>query len=255
MAERTDDTATLWLAFQAGERGARDRLILHYHPWVLSLARAKGRRLPANIDIDDLVSRGMVALIVRIDRFDPDRGIDFEHYAFRGVTGAISDEIRDTDVPRPVRAAARRAHDAREELTSKLRRQPSRDELEVELGEPLVSNQWTTAPVSLDAGVATRRDHVGRHSGFYGEDAPQTVADMLADRDTVESLSAVEDLRRRVIGAVLRLADRDKHVLARLYIDEYTFAELGDELGIKPTTVSYLRDQAIRRLRKLLAVG
>ena len=61
---------------------------------VRRMAFRMARRLPSNIDVDDLVGAGMEGLVRAIDSFDPNKGIKFNIYAKVRIRGAILDELR-----------------------------------------------------------------------------------------------------------------------------------------------------------------
>jgi RNA polymerase sigma factor FliA len=113
-AERVESVQELWAEYKAhGDRGTRDRLILHYSPLVKFVSGRVLSRLPDSLDSADLVSYGILGLIDAIEKFDPGRGFKFETYAVPRIRGAILDELRSIDwVPRSVRAKARAAEQA-----------------------------------------------------------------------------------------------------------------------------------------------
>ena len=78
---------------ERGDSGSRDRLVLAYAPMVRYIASRKVRELPAQCELDDLASSGLVALMEAIDRFDPAKGASFEQYAWTRVAGALVDEL------------------------------------------------------------------------------------------------------------------------------------------------------------------
>src|SRR4051794_38301581 len=77
-----------------GDRRARDRIVFIYAPLVRYIAYRKIRELPASCEVDDLVGAGLVALIESIERWDPERGVSFEQFAWPRLQGAMVDELR-----------------------------------------------------------------------------------------------------------------------------------------------------------------
>ena len=93
-----DLLSTWWRDFkESGDRGARERLILHFAPLVKYVAGRVGGRLPPNVEYADLVSYGLFGLIDAIEKYDLERGIKFESYAMTRIRGAIIDELRALD--------------------------------------------------------------------------------------------------------------------------------------------------------------
>src|SRR6476620_10357582 len=86
----------------------KDKLILEYAPLIKFIAQKIAVRLPSNIELDDLISSGVIGLMDAIEKFDPTRDNKFKTYAEFRIRGAILDELRSQDwVPRSVREKAK----------------------------------------------------------------------------------------------------------------------------------------------------
>jgi RNA polymerase sigma factor for flagellar operon FliA len=131
------DVRDLWKAYAAHRRPAdRDRLIVMYQPFVRAVAFGVHSKLPPGCpDVDDLVSVGMISLIKHcLDRFDVERGWQFETFAGRRIRGAMLDELRELDwVPRLVRAKQASLQRATDVLHLELGRDPTEAELQKRL--------------------------------------------------------------------------------------------------------------------------
>ena len=116
----------------------RDQLIMDYSPLIRFVAQRIAARLPANIDIDDLSSAGVIGLMDAIEKYDPSRDNKFKTYAEFRIRGAILDELRAQDwVPRSVRDKAKMIERANTSLEQNLGRPPSHEEIAKELDMPL----------------------------------------------------------------------------------------------------------------------
>ncbi len=92
----------------------------------------------SNIDIDDLISAGVIGLMDAIEKYDPSRDNKFKTYAEFRIRGAILDELRSQDwVPRSVRDKAKKIERTYAELEQKLGRAVTDTELSESLGLPL----------------------------------------------------------------------------------------------------------------------
>src|SRR5438552_17389136 len=110
-------------------------LVREHLPLVHYAVAEMASRVPRHVSRDDLVSAGMAGLAQAARSFDPSRGINFDRYASTRIRGSLLDELRDRDwASRSVRSKARKVTAASEELTSKLGRLPSNDEVATHLG-------------------------------------------------------------------------------------------------------------------------
>src|SRR5688572_32464509 len=108
----------------------RDATIRQYTPLVKYVVGRLAIGLPAILDYDDVMSYGTIGLIEAIDRYDDSKGVKFETYAISRVRGAIIDAMRSLDrLPRSTRQKARRIDAASAELTQRLGRKPTEQEL------------------------------------------------------------------------------------------------------------------------------
>jgi RNA polymerase sigma factor for flagellar operon FliA len=235
-------------AFRRPEnRADRDWMLLRYAPLVRRVARRVGTRLPAHVDLADLVQVGMLGLLDALQRYEPCAGVTFEAYAAFRIRGAMLDELRAQDwVPRAVRDRARELERVREAVETRLGRRATAAELAEELG--VQPAEVRTAPcrvrlVSLEAvdGIADERRGC----------AP--VADTLAEQDSDPGI-AVENraLVELLVGCLPRLPQREHHILRLYYVHDLTLAEIGRRLGITESRVCQLRGRAVARLRERL---
>ena len=105
--------------------GEQERLLLEHLPIVRFLARRIHERLPQHVDIEDLVSAGVVGLMDAFTKFDPEKKVQFRSYAQFRIRGAILDSLRTLDwSPRDLRRKGRAAEEAVRALTARLGRSP-----------------------------------------------------------------------------------------------------------------------------------
>src|ERR1043165_90450 len=112
----------------------KDKLILEYAPLIKFIAQKIAVRLPSNIELDDLISSGVIGLMDAIEKYDPSRDNKFKTYAEFRIRGAILDELRAQDwVPRSIREKAKQLERAHLRLEQRLGRVPTEDEVTKEL--------------------------------------------------------------------------------------------------------------------------
>ena len=108
----------------------KDKLIMEYAPLIKFIAQKIAMRLPSNIELDDLISSGVIGLMDAIEKYDPSRDNKFKTYAEFRIRGAILDELRAQDwVPRSVRDKSKLLDRTIVELESELGRTPEDEEV------------------------------------------------------------------------------------------------------------------------------
>jgi RNA polymerase sigma factor FliA len=249
LADPATEPGALWGEYErGGARDHRDRLVLHYEPLVRQVAGRVGTRLPAHVEIADLIQAGVFGLIDAIERFEPSLGIRFETYAAQRIRGAILDELRAQDwVPRIIRNRARELAKVRESMEARLQRSATPAELAGELGvgpteiRGILSQIRMISMEALDEWAAARGSTV-------------TLAETLAqdDSDPVVVLEARETSRLLALS-FSRLPERDHRVLWFYYVENLTLAEIGRRLGVTESRVCQLRGRAVSRLREKFA--
>ena len=188
---------------------------------------------------DDLASAGYTALVTAAQAFDPTRGIPFGRFAATRVRGALLDELRAMDwATRSVRARARRADVARQELTTRLGRTPT----PTELAELLGVGVGELAGVDDDV----QRAAVLSLQGFSAGTADDMVAETSMNPEELL-------LHRERIGylhdAVAVLPERLRHVVEASFLRERPLTEVAAELGVTESRVSQLRTEALALLK------
>jgi len=227
----------LWQRFKRdGDRDARDRLVVHYSPLVKFVAGRVRSGLPPSVDQNDLVSDGVLGLMDAVDKFDPERGLQFQTYAVTRIRGAIVDGLRSTDwVPRSVREKIRDIDAAQARLEASLGRPPRDRELAAELD--------MTVPELRKVYSQTAHTSVVSFETVVDDEAPRATADLPGAED---------NLPAGFLAAVRELAERDQVVVALYYWERLTLAEIGQVLGVTESRVSQLHSRATLALRRKL---
>jgi RNA polymerase sigma factor for flagellar operon FliA len=237
-----EPAAVLWAAYRAApDRLTRDRLVVHYCPLLRAVVHRTTARLPAHVDVADLVQSGVFGLVEAIERYDPDRCPRFESYAASRIRGAVLDELRAQDwVPRTVRLRARQAEHAREHLTVSLRRTATQRE---------VADLMQVGSRELGAAVPNRVVSIELLRERTGGGAVDAFAD-----DTPDPAAAVQEreTRRQLWQAVAQLGERDRMVVHLYYLERRTLADIGRMLGVTESRICQLHARLVGRLRGAL---
>jgi len=215
-------------------------------PGVKFLANRLANRLPAHIDVEDLVQVGLVGLLQSADRFDPQRGVKFQTYANRRVEGAMLDYLRSLDWrPRSVRCKKRRLEKAVSVVEQRLGESATQEEVAAEIGVSTQELQTWLQEAPASEGWASGLLHEEKSA----QDIPDPLAALADPADSPETAVEKEELGRVIAEAIQRLPQRERLVLSLYYYQQRTMQEIGKTLGVKQGRISQLHSQALRRLR------
>jgi len=224
----------------------RDEAIRRYLPLVRRMAHHLLARLPASVELDDIVQAGVIGLMDALARYQDTHGAQFETYAAQRIRGAMLDELRQQDwLPRGVRKAQRRIDRALHALEHRLGRAPSEAEVAAELRLPieeyrrLLEEAHSAQLVFYDEGEADEGDDfVSRRV----PDPAQGPLERLQDRRFREAL----------VAAIEKLPERERMIMGLYYEQEMNLREIAEILGVTESRVCQLHSQAIARLRARL---
>lgn len=220
------------------------RSIQEYAPLVQRLAHHLAARLPASVQIDDLVQAGMMGLMEAVKRYEASQGTQFETYASQRIRGAMLDELRGNDwLPRGLRRKQRTIEQAMARLEQKHGRAPAEREVAAELQVSLEQYQEMLAE--------TRGAQLLYAEDFGDPESSGSLFEHHSADAGAEPFARLKDerLRRAVAAAIEKLPEREKTVMGLYYEQELNFREIAALLGVTESRVCQLHTQAIARLR------
>lgn len=229
--------------YTASGKLERDQLVTQYAPLVKRIAYHLMAKLPASVDVEDVIQNGMLGLLDAINRFEDGMGAQFETYAVQRIRGAMLDGLRESDwLPRSLRRDMRRIEAAIHTLEQQNGRPPAEKELAESLGMNLPDYQKMLQDARgyqlvymEDFREEEGDDFLERHFGG-------------TDNDPLELLMD-KNMRTVLIQAIEDLPEREKMVMALYYDDELNLREIGEVLGVSESRVCQLHSQAVARLR------
>ena len=224
-----------------------ERVLMEHLPIVRFLARRIHERLPHHVDIEDLVSAGVVGLLDAFQKFDPGKKVQFRSYAQFRIRGAILDSLRMLDwSPRDLRRKGRAVDLAVRTLTARLGRAPGEAEIAVEMGLTLEEYQQLLGDLKrLEIGTlhAERNEDSGEEEIAYVPGRPEEDPLFRCLRSEMED---------RLAEAIANLPDRERLVMTLYYFEEMTMREIGLALGVVESRVSQVHASAVGHLRGAL---
>ena len=222
----------------------RNKLVEEYTPLIRFIAKKISIRLPANIDIEDLVSSGVIGLMDAIDKYDPTRDNKFKTYAEFRIRGSILDELRAQDwVPRSVRDKAKMLDRATSNLEADLGRPPTDMEISEHLG--LTINEFYHLINQVRPVNVLSIDEV---SSFSALDRKSFLNLLQAEIDPFSHLN-VKSIKKMIKKLIEELPERQRIVLSLYYYEGFNLKKIGTILSVTESRVSQLHAQAIKRLK------
>ena len=225
----------------------RDKLVMEHVGLVKTLAQRLAQRLPSQVEMNDLISVGVLGLIDAASRYRPSLGVPFDAFARRRVQGAMLDALRELDwAPRSLRRLRRDLDAAIATLRHRLGREPKEEE---------IADAMDLSVEAYDKALEQLRTlEIGSVRQL---DAPTPDGTPLIELCIDQSDNAVaqlerQELKQHLARAIELLPERERQILALYYQDELTLAEIGEVIGVCESRVSQLRSLAVSRLRTLL---
>ncbi len=224
----------------------KNEIIVEYAPLIKYIAQKIASRLPSNIELDDLISCGVIGLMDAIEKFDPTRDNKFKTYAEFRIRGSILDELRAQDwVPRSVREKAKLVERAMQKLERELGRPPQDEEMCKELQvtqdeyHELLNKAKSVSLLNID------------DSATFNRGDRRLMMGLLEKRRSSNPFSAVNYKRaqERIKDGIKSLPEKQRLVLSLYYYEDLNLKEIGQVLDVTESRVSQLHTQAVLRLR------
>lgn len=217
-----------------------------YAPLVKRIAYHMMMRMPASVQVDDLIQAGMIGLIEASQKYDMSRGASFETYAGIRIRGAIVDEMRRGDwVPRSVHRNARRVSQAIAAVEARTGRDATDAEVAEELGVSL-GEYFVMLQDSNSSRLFSYEETFGEEDSNI--DASEHSSAFTSPLDGMQR----DGLKRALVDAIRQLPEREQLVLSLYYDQELNLKEIGLVLGVSESRVSQIHSQAAARLRNRL---
>ncbi len=246
LSERPMDE--IWAEYRiAPSLEIRNFLIQKHLEIVRFTAERMHKRLPSEVDVDDLMSSGLFGLMDAIDAFDLERKVKFETYCTQRIRGAIFDELRAMDwVPRLVRSRTAKVEKVRKTIEMESGRRPTDDEVSTRMnvgGEEFEKLQKDSRPVGVVS--LTRK--------CFDSDGSKDVREIDVIRDTRAESPAFTVQKTDLQSLVTKgLSRAERLIVVLYYYEEMTMKEIGQTLDLSESRVSQMHSSILARLKAQL---
>ncbi len=226
--------------YARSEKDQGEALIREHMSLVNRIAHHLAARLPASVEVDDLIQTGMLGLLDAAKNYNPTRGASFETYAGIRIRGAMLDELRRCDwAPRSVQRKARQLAEATRIVENQKQGHASDSEVAEQLGLDIQEFHAMARDASVYRVVCFETDET-LEVDDYSEAGPE---------ETVHNSAFHGELAR----GISNLPEREKLVMSLYYDEELNLREIGEVLGVSESRVCQIHNQALNRLRARLA--
>ncbi len=223
----------------------RNAMIKQYQPLVRRLAHHMMAKLPANVQVDDLIQVGLIGLSEALTRYEAAQGVQFETFATQRIRGAMLDELRGNDwMSRGSRKSQKEIEQALRRLEHQLGRSPLESEIAADLGLSLADYQTLLGKVrgtqlvyleDMARGHEDEDNFLDRHVG----DSDADPMNMLRD----------QRLRQALVAAIKNLPEREQYIMSMYYEQDMNLKEIAAVLDVTESRICQLHSQSIARLR------
>lgn len=223
----------------------RNALIKQYQPLVRRLAHYMMAKLPASVEVDDLIQVGLIGLADALSRFESSQGVQFETFATQRIRGAMLDELRGNDwMSRGSRKNQKDIEISIRQLEHRLGRSPAESEIAAEMGLSLTEYQDMLNKVR-----GTQLVYL-EDMNRSGEDDDSYLDRHVADVDADPlNLLRNQRLRESLVQAIKSLPEREQYVMSMYYEQDMNLKEIAQVLDVTESRVCQLHSQSIARLR------
>lgn len=242
------DVQALWETYwETHEKQIRDELIVRYYPLARRIAGRVWKKSPSQVDLDDLVSYGVMGLLRAIDHYNPGKGVSFETYALVTVRGGILDEIRSNDwAPRSLRRRQREIEKAVSEHENSGAGHPTLADIAARTGlteREIADTLYATENAKFKS--LDERDDDSDQPRYIG------LADHRAVDPEAQSISAC--VAQAVTSVIRELPEVEQLVIVLYYFEGLTLSEAGQVCGISESRASEVHTKTMLQIRDEMA--
>jgi len=223
----------------------REKTIEEFIPIIKHLAYKVCKGFEEGTIIEDLISAGIIGLLEAMEKYDANRGIKLNTFAYMRIRGAMIDELRSKDwFPRSARSKAKKIGEVIRKLENKLGRYPKEEEVAEELN------------IDLDDYLTMLKDYgnlsivsIEDLSETAGEDKDRIIRYIVDESDDPEQYAEFAEMERILAEELDKIPERQKLVLTLYYHEDMNMKEIAKALGITEARVCQIHSQALLNLR------
>lgn len=214
-----------------------EEFVQNHRALVKKIALHVKRRLPSHIELEDLLQSGFIGLLEARQNYKKDMGTTFETFASIRIHGAIIDSLRKNSwATRESLKNMRLISDAISRIEQRNQKQASSEEVAAELGISLEEHDAICSQISICNVLSL--DAIDKDNALFGDEAEDP--ELITQQD--EMIGHIKEL-------LSTFPEREQLVLSLYYLEEFTFKQIGEILGLTEARICQLHGQAIAKLQ------
>jgi RNA polymerase sigma factor FliA len=226
----------------------RERIVEEFTPVIKHLAYKVSRGYEDDALIEDLISAGVMGLLEAMEKFDAQRGIKLNTFAYLRIRGAMIDELRSKDwFPRSARSKAKKIEGVIRKLENRLGRYPREEEVAEALS------------MDLDQYLVMLKDYgnlsvisIEDLAEVSGDDREKIVQYAMEEGDSPEEIAELREMEEMLGKEIERLPEKQRLVLSLYYHEDMNMKEIARTLGITEARVCQIHSQSILNLKAIM---
>lgn len=231
---------------QSAGKADTDELVMQELSQVYYIAARIRERLPQHVELEDLVSAGVLGLLEASRSFDGTKNTQFRTFAKFRIRGAILDSLRESDWgSRLMRRRGREIAEVTAKLQARFGRQPSEAEIAADM--EIDVDHLRRIVAQIDALHVTGQQVMASNDESGTIDVIES-APNLNDPDPFE-LCLKGEMRAHLAEAIARLSEREQLILSLYYREELTMKEIAKVVGVALSRVSQIRQASLNKLK------
>ncbi|MEI6093130.1 MAG: FliA/WhiG family RNA polymerase sigma factor [bacterium] len=227
----------------------QNQIIMEFSPLIKYLARKMAAKTKYNVEVDEMVSYGVIGLIDAIEKYDESHENQFKTYAEFRIRGAMLDYLRDEDfIPRSVRDKIKLLDKTRTELEKELCRRPIGSEIAAKLE---ITDEEYYSLIDYAKNVSFLSIEASLSSDKETKKPVLRLCDESTRSNPVEKIT-YESVRKVLDEAITELPEREKEIVSMYYYEEISMKEIAFKLQISESRASQLHAKAMMTLKYML---
>ena len=244
LESQNDPEQLMKLYHQTHDVEIRNQLVMHYSSIAKTVAFQMRNVFGDYAQIEDIVNQGIIALIDCVERFDSEKQVKFQTYAYLRVRGAVIDFVRKQDwIPRRIRVASKNIKLAHDTLCNELLREPTSEEIANKMDITVDALNKYYSEIS---GAVTLSFEGSIQGKSFHENS---LEEYIRSEESADGAIYKQELKDVIRQSIEALSEREQQVVGLYYFEELKQAQIARILGVSEQRISQIISKAIQKIK------